>query len=158
MTAHSSPLWFETHKRGYCQLLTEGRWFTPRENQLLKWGNRSGRAVARPHLSIGRPGFDTRSWLPHIIHLFILYIHHIHHHPSDRDVTWRARVSELYSGHVKESWWLWWNSMSQCIRILSYLCFLCIHDTCVNIMTCIAYIYCWKVVKLQFLLYFKGGL
>ena len=40
------------------------------------------------HLSSGRPGFDSRSWLPHIIHLFIVYIYRIHHRQSDGDVHW----------------------------------------------------------------------
>ena len=45
-----------------------------------------------------------------------------------------------YSGHVKEPGWLWWDSTSLCIRVLSILTFLCMHDTCVNIMTWIVYI------------------
>ena len=76
----------------------------------------------------------------HIIHLFIVYIHRMHHCPTDGDVKWWSRVSELYSGHVNEPGWLWLNSMSLCIRILSLLSFLCMHDKCVNIMTSIAYI------------------
>ena len=74
-------------------------------------------------LSSGRPGFDPRRWLPHIIHLVVVYIRRIHHRPTDGDVTWRPRVSELYSGHVKEPGWLWWNSMFFCIRFLSLLSF-----------------------------------
>ena len=64
--------------------------------------------------SSGRTGFDPRSWLPHIIHLFNVYIHRNH---------W-SRVSELYSGHVKEPEWLLWNSMSLCIGLMSLLSFL----------------------------------
>ena len=65
-------------------------------------------------LSSRRPGFESRSWLPHIIHFFIVYIHRIH----------RSLVSELYSGHVKEPGWLWWNTMSLCIWVLSLIYFL----------------------------------
>ena len=68
----------------------------------------------KSRLSNGRPGFDSRNGLPHIMHFSIVYIHCIH----------RSRVSELYSGHVKESGWLLWNSMSFCILFLSLFSFL----------------------------------
>ena len=63
----------------------------------------------------------------HIIHLFIVYTYILCIHGS--------RVSELYSGHITEPGWLWWNSMSLCLTFLSSM-----QDTCVNIMTWKAYI------------------
>ena len=75
------------------------------------------------------------SHCPHIIYLFIVYIHRIHHRPADGNVKWRSHVSELYSWQVKEPGWLWWNSMSLCIRFPSLLSSHCTHDKCVNIIT-----------------------
>ena len=74
-------------------------------------GSRGGRAVTRLASQAEDPGLMPGAG-SHIIHLFIVYIHRIHHRPTDGDVKWRSRVSELYSGHVKELRWLWWNSMS----------------------------------------------
>ena len=48
--------------------------------------------------------------------------------PSDGGVKYRSRVSELYSGHVKEPGLLWWNYMYFCIWILSLLSFPYMHD------------------------------
>ena len=107
-------------------------------------------------LSIGIPGFDSRSWLPHIIHLFIVYIHRIRHCPTDGVVKWRSLVSALSDG--------WGRKMAiPCIGAVLRACkrtrvtvvefhvslypisvspsFLSsIHAKCVNIMTWIAYI------------------
>ena len=80
----------------------------------------------------------SRSWIPHIIHLFSVYINLIHHRPSDGDAQCRSRVSGLYSGHVKEPGWLWLNSRTVSECCLSFLS--SIHANCVNIMTWIAYI------------------
>ena len=65
----------------------------------------------------------------------------------------RSCVSELYSGHVIKPVWLWWNSISLCIRFLFLLPFPCMHNESVNLMTWIANVVCWKVLKLQFLVH-----
>ena len=93
-------------------------------------GSRGGRAVTRLASQVE----DRNNYSE-----YCNYIHRIHHRPLDGDVKWWSRVSELYSGHVKEPGWLRLNSMSLCIRILYLLSFLCMHDKCVNIMTWIAY-------------------
>ena len=68
----------------------------------LHWGEPQWSSGYTSLLSSGRPGFDSRSWLPYIIHLFIVYIHRIHYHrPSDGDVRcWTRKMLDPCIGAV----------------------------------------------------------
>ena len=71
-------------------------------------GSHGGLAVTRLAFQAEDPGSmpGAGSNISFISSLYTMYIHCIHHRPTDGKVKWPSRVSELYSGHLKEPGWL----------------------------------------------------